>query len=295
MNVIEPKLKDKVEKSFVECENMNKISVFGGTGFIGGTFSRMYKENVTLIPRDSKNFHTNEVLYFISTTTNQNVFKDVHVDIDTNLKLFVDFLSNCKNRDVTINFISSGFVYGNDIIDAKETDCCNPTGFYSITKRCAEQLLISFCETFKIKYRIFRIGNVYGLDKTISPGKNVLAYMVRLLKEDKQIKLYDGGNFLKDYMFVEDICKSIKLIIDSGNINEVYNISSGESLSFRKIIENAKSIVNSSSEIIDVLIPPDQEFIQVKNMTLNNDKLKSLGFSCNTNFNDGLQILCDMI
>jgi len=276
-------------------KNMNKISVFGGTGFIGGTFSRMYKENVTLIPRDSKNFHTNEVLYFISTTTNQNVFKDVHVDIDTNLKLFVDFLSNCKNRDVTINFISSGFVYGNDIIDAKETDCCNPTGFYSITKRCAEQLLISFCETFKIKYRIFRIGNVYGLDKTISPGKNVLAYMVRLLKEDKQIKLYDGGNFLKDYMFVEDICKSIKLIIDSGNINEVYNISSGESLSFRKIIENAKSIVNSSSEIIDVLIPPDQEFIQVKNMTLNNDKLKSLGFSCDTNFHNGLQILCDMI
>lgn len=274
---------------------MNKISVFGGTGFIGGTFSRMYKENVTLIPRDSKNFHTNEVLYFISTTTNQSVFKDLHVDIDTNLKLFVDFLSNCKNKDITINFISSGFVYGNDIIDAKETNCCNPTGFYSITKRCAEQLLISFCETFKIKYRIFRIGNVYGLDKTISPGKNVLAYMVRLLKEDKQIKLYDGGNFLKDYMFVEDICKSIKLIIDSGNINEVYNISSGESLSFRKIIENAKSIVNSSSEIVDVLIPPDQEFIQVKNMTLNNDKLKLLGFSCDTNFNDGLQILCDMV
>jgi len=276
---------------------MSKISVYGGTGFIGGTFRDMFPEEVVLISKNNREPKTNEVLYFISTTTNQSVFKDLHVDIDTNLKLFVDFLSNCKNKDkdITINFISSGFVYGNDIIDAKETDCCNPTGFYSITKRCAEQLLISFCETFKIKYRIFRIGNVYGLDKTISPGKNVLAYMVRLLKEDKQIKLYDGGNFLKDYMFVEDICKSIKLIIDSGNINEVYNISSGESLSFRKIIENAKSIVNSSSEIIDVLIPPDQEFIQVKNMTLNNDKLKSLGFSCDTNFNDGLQILCDMV
>jgi nucleoside-diphosphate-sugar epimerase len=274
---------------------MNKISVFGGTGFIGGTFSRMYEENVTLISRDIRNFHTNEVLYFISTTTNQSIFKDLHVDIDTNLKLFVDFLFNCKYRDVTINFISSGFVYGNDIIDAKENDCCNPTGFYSITKRCAEQLLISFCETFDIKYRILRIGNVYGLDRTISPGKNVLAYMIGLLKRGEQIKLYDGGNFLKDYMFVDDICRSIKLIIDSGNINQIYNISSGESLSFRKIIENAKSIVNSSSEIIDAPIPSDQKFIQVKNMTLNNDKLKSLGFHCNTTFNTGLQTLCDMI
>lgn len=280
----------------MNVKNMtDKISVFGGTGFIGNVFCKLYPKDTIIIPRESKEFNTKEVLYFISTTTNQSVFKDLHVDIDTNLKLFVDFLSNCKNRDVIINFISSGFVYGNDIVDAKETDCCNPTGFYSITKRCAEQLLISFCETFKIKYRIFRIGNVYGLDKTISPGKNVLAYMVRLLKEDKQIKLYDGGNFLKDYMFVEDICRSIKLIIDSGNINEVYNISSGESLSFRKIIENAKSIVNSSSEIVDVLIPPDQEFIQVKNMTLNNNKLKSLGFSCDTNFHDGLQILCEMV
>ena len=279
----------------LNVKNMNKISVFGGTGFIGGTFSRMYEENVTLISRDIRNFHTNEVLYFISTTTNQSIFKDLHVDIDTNLKLFVDFLFNCKYRDVTINFISSGFVYGNDIIDAKENDCCNPTGFYSITKRCAEQLLISFCETFDIKYRILRIGNVYGLDRTISPGKNVLAYMIGLLKRGEQIKLYDGGNFLKDYMFVDDICRSIKLIIDSGNINQIYNISSGESLSFRKIIENAKSIVNSSSEIIDAPIPSDQKFIQVKNMTLNNDKLKSLGFHCNTTFNTGLQTLCDMI
>ena len=275
--------------------NMSKISVYGGMGFIGGTFCKMFPEEVVLIARNNREPKTNEVLYFISTTTNQSVFNNLHIDIDTNLSIFVDVLKKCKNKNIIINFISSGFVYGNDIIDAKETDCCNPTGFYSITKRCAEQLLISFCETFKIKYRIFRIGNVYGLDKTISPGKNVLAYMVRLLKEDKQIKLYDGGNFLKDYMFVEDICKSIKLIIDSGNINEVYNISSGESLSFRKIIENAKSIVNSSSEIIDVLIPPDQEFIQVKNMTLNNDKLKSLGFSCDTNFHNGLQILCEMV
>jgi nucleoside-diphosphate-sugar epimerase len=132
---------------------MSKISVFGGTGFIGENFCNLYSEDVVLVPRESKSFETNQVLYFISTTTNQNVFNNLNIDIDTNLSLLVSVLNNCKEKDVTFNFISSGFVYGNDIINAKETDCCNPTGFYSITKRCAEQLLISFCKTFGIIYK----------------------------------------------------------------------------------------------------------------------------------------------
>lgn len=273
---------------------MNKISVFGGTGFIGGTFCNLYPEDVVLIPKKSMNFETNEVLYFISTTTNQNVFNNLHIDIDTNLSLFIDILQNCKDKDVVFNFISSGFVYGNDVIDAKETDCCNPTGFYSITKRCAEQLLISFCETFDIRYRILRIGNVYGFDKTVSLGKNVLGYMVNLLKENKDIRLYDGGNFLKDYIYVEDICRAIKLILEKGEVNEIYNISSGTSFLFRDIIETAKKLTKSQSKIIDVEFPDNQKFIQVKNMTLDNKKLKKNGFSANINLYDGLEILCKL-
>ena len=273
------------------AKSMTNISVFGGTGFIGGTFCNLYSEDVMLVPKESRNFETQQVLYLISTTTNQSVFKDLHIDIDTNLSLFVDVLKNCKDRDVVFNFISSGFVYGNDVIDAKETDCCNPTGFYSITKRCAEQLLISFCETFGVKYRILRIGNVYGLDKTVSLGKNVLGYMISLLKQNQDIKLYDGGNFLKDYMYVEDICRAIKVVLDNGNVNEIYNIASGTSFTFREIIEAAKDLTESQSKIIDVPFPDNQKFIQVKNMTLNTDKLNSFDFSCSMNLNRGLQIL----
>ena len=274
---------------------MTNISVFGGTGFIGGTFCNLYPEDVVLVPKESRNFETQQVLYFISTTTNQSVFKDLHIDIDTNLSLFVDVLENCKDRDIVFNFISSGFVYGNDVIDAKETDCCNPTGFYSITKRCAEQLLISFCETFGVKYRILRIGNVYGLDKTVSLGKNVLGYMISLLKQNQDIKLYDGGNFLKDYMYVEDICRAIKVVLDKGNVNEIYNIASGTSFTFRGIIEVAKDLTRSQSKIIDVSFPDNQKFIQVKNMTLNTHKLNSFEFSCSMNLNRGLENLCKII
>lgn len=274
---------------------MNDISVFGSTGYIGSTFCRMYPDKITPVPREEKNFSTDQALYFISTTTNQSVFKDLHVDIDTNLSLFIDILSNCRDRDVIFNFISSGFVYGNDVLDYKEWYSCNPTGFYSITKRTAEQLLISYCKTFGIKYRILRIGNVYGLDKTVTPGKNVLGYMISLLKKNKQIKLFDGGDYLKDYMSVNDVCRAIDLVIEKGEVNEIYNIASGTSQSFRSIITTARNILGSKSELIDVPMPENQKHIQVKNMTLNTEKLRDLGFSCEMSFYQGLQTLCDVI
>ena len=272
--------------------SMNKISVFGGTGFIGGTFSKLYPNEITLVPREERVSDTNNILYFISTTTNQSIFRDLHVDINTNLNLLMDVLSNCKNKDVTFNFVSSCFVYGNDVLDAKETDCCNPTGFYSITKRSAEQLLISFCKTFGIKYRIFRIGNVYGLDPTITPGKNVLGYMIGLLKNNHDIKLFDGGNFLKDYIFVEDVCEAIKLLMDCGEVNQIYNIATGKSKSFRDVILSAKNIVGSDSKIVDVEMPKEQEYLQIKNMTLDTTKLFSLGFIPKISFDEGLSEMC---
>lgn len=274
---------------------MNDISVFGSTGYIGSTFCRMYPDKITPVPREEKNFSTDQALYFISTTTNQSVFKDLHVDIDTNLSLFIDILSKCRDRDVIFNFISSGFVYGNDVLDYKEWYSCNPTGFYSITKRTAEQLLISYCKTFGIKYRILRIGNVYGLDKTVTPGKNVLGYMISLLKKNETIKLFDGGDYLKDYMSVNDVCRAIDLVIEKGEVNEIYNIASGTSQSFRSIITTARDILGSKSELIDVPMPENQKHIQVKNMTLNTEKLRDLGFSCEMSFYQGLQTLCDVI
>lgn len=271
---------------------MSKISVFGGSGFIGGTFCNLYSDEVIKVPRYQRNPFTSNILYFISTTTNQNVFTDLKKDIDTNLNVLVEVLSYCKERNVTFNFISSCFVYGNDVIDAKETDECNPTGFYSITKRCAEQLIISFCKTFGIQYRILRVGNVYGLDKTISLNKNVLGYFIQTLKENKHIQLYDGGKYLKDYIYVNDVCKAVKLILEKGNINEIYNISAGTPKYFRDIIEDAKSILKSTSNIIDTPFPKEQEHIQVKNMTLNNDKLISLRFTPSISFDEGLKNLC---
>ena len=46
---------------------MTKLSVYGGTGFVGGNFSRMYPDETIVIPRDQREPESDEILYLIWT------------------------------------------------------------------------------------------------------------------------------------------------------------------------------------------------------------------------------------
>ena len=270
----------------------DKISVYGATGFIGGTFCNMFPDEVIQIPREQREPSSKNILYLISTISNYNVFDDLHLDVDTNLTVLLDVLQYCKDNDLVFNYVSTGFVYGPDIVYAKEDDQCDPRGFYSITKRTAEQLLISFCKTFNVKYRIMRIANVYGKDKIVSTKKNVLGFLIEMMRHNDPITLYDDGMQLRDYMHVSDICRALKIVIDRGEVNQIYNIASGIALPFKEIIEMVKKNLGSESELLSIETPKFNQIAQAKNFALNVDKLKSLGFEQKISLEKGLQNIC---
>jgi len=262
---------------------MEKISVFGGSGFIGGRFCEMHSECVIKIDREDCVPKSKDIVYFISTIDNYNIHKDLHIDIDTNLNVLMKVLSNIdkRDKDVVFNFISSWFVYGkNEILPLNEKlSVCNPTGFYSITKRAAEQMLISFCETFDIKYRIFRLANVLGEgDKKISRKKNALQYMIKCICENEDIELYEAGNAIRDYIYVDDVCEAISYCIENAPTNEIINIGNGKPYLLSDIINLAQKMSNSSSKIINIKPPHFHEVVQVKNSYLDIEKLKSYGY-----------------
>jgi nucleoside-diphosphate-sugar epimerase len=271
---------------------MTKISVYGATGFIGGTFCEMFSDEVICIPREERKPESKEVLYLISTTSNYNVLEDLSLDVKTNLNVLMETLEHCKEKDLVFNYVSTGFVYGPDIVYAKEDDFCDPRGFYSITKRTAEQLIVSFCKTFDVKYRIMRIANVYGQDKTVSAKKNVLGFLIELMRHNEVITLYNHGNDLRDYMHVSDVCRALKLVIDKGELNSIYNIASGIALPFKEIVEKCRKILKSESEILSMDTPKFNRLVQAKNFALNADKLKSLGFVQKIDLDSGLQSIC---
>jgi len=260
--------------------NNSKISVFGGTGFIGSLFSNKYSEETIKIERNELSSKSENILYFISTTHNYNIFEDPHLDINTNLNHLIKVLEKNKSSASVFNFISSWFVYGDtDDLPAKEDSICRPKGFYSITKKCAEDLLISYCKTFNINYRILRLSNIYGkTDNKVSAKKNALQFLVQKIKNNEEINLYNNGNFLRDYLSVNDCCKAIKTCIDKGQINEIVNIGSGKGYMFKDIINEAIQLTNSSSKINNINSPEFHKIVQVADMYLDTTKLKNLGF-----------------
>lgn len=274
------------------------ISVYGSTGFIGSNYVRMYSHKAIPIAKCQDAPKSKDILYFISTTHNYHIFDDPHRDIDTNLNKLISVLEECRriySSDITFNFISSWFVYGmNSTMDTKETDPCDPRGFYSITKRAAEQMLICYCQTMNMNYRIFRLTNILGeTDVGVSPKKNAMQYMIGLLKKNETVKIYDQGSNIRDFMYVDDACRAIDLCLNVSPMGEIVNISNSQTVSIRDAVEYCKKRIGSTSEIVSIDTPNFHKVVQVKNVRLNNDKLRSYGYKQTMNTWQALDRIID--
>lgn len=248
-----------------------------GHGFIGSHYTRMFScivnDRHDLVPK------CRDIFYLISTVDNYSVWTDPYIDINTNLTLLIQTLEHCKNTDTVFNFASSWFVYGNVPAGAKEDSYCDPKGFYSITKRTAEQLLISYCETFGIKYRIMRFPNVLGPgDHKVSNKKNALTFLIRKILKNEPIDLYNDGEFYRDYMNVEDLCRAVNLVMTQGELNTIYNIGTGVPVKFRSAIDYVLDKTGSQSRVNRIEQSEFHKIVQSKSFYMNCDKLRALGF-----------------
>jgi len=254
---------------------MEGLTILGGKGFIGSQYVKDYYDaaigNIASVnSREDYTVHSKDVLYFISTTDNQNVYLNPLLDINTNLVTLIKVLENWRLRpdshDGVFNFISSWFVNS------------STKGFYTSTKRCAEELLESYCTAFGLKYRILRLPNVVGPeDKTVSAKKNALQYVIGLLSKDQDVRLRSA---LREYMHVEDCVRAIDTILARGGVNTVYEVGTGEKKDFASAVAHARRLLNSKSRIIY------EEGIDLGAPVTKTEPLRMLGFYPKYSFNE---------
>lgn len=260
--------------------NMKTISLFGA-GFVGGEYAKQFAEKTVVVERNAKFAPTNNVLYMRSTIHNYHPKDgDLFIDIDTNLIHFMQVLeANSHKEDMIFNLVSSWFVYGkNGRLPASEDDLCNPTGFYSVTAFAREKLLQSYCETFGKKYRILRLGNVIGVgDKKVSARKNALQWMIKELAHGENVSVYKGGA-IRDYIDVRDCARAIDLVIEKGELNQIYNISNGQGLNIADLIEVAHRASGYKGKVDEMEVPDFHKVVQTPKMYMNTRKLNALGY-----------------
>ncbi len=260
---------------------MQKASLFGGTGFIGSKFAKTFLDSI-VVPRDETESPTPNVLNFISTVDNYNILKDPYLDIYTNLLVFMDILDTNRKKwgsELIFTQVSTWFVYGSTELPAKETSPCNPTGAYSITARAREQLLISYCETFGLKYCILRLGNVIGAgDKKISRKKNALQYIVSEIAKGHDVDYLYKNGAIRDFIDVRDCVDAIHLVLEKGELNQIYNIANGQGLNINDLVKIAWAESGYLSKITEIPVPEFHRKVQTSKMWMDVGKLKKLGY-----------------
>ena len=132
--------------------------------------------------------------------------------------------SNVSHKPVLLHF-STDEVYG-DIKEGEhfETDLLNPSNPYSASKASSDLLIKAWSRTYGIEYVIVRPTNNYGVGQY--PEK-LIPLSIKLLMRGKKIHLHDKGIPVRNWLHSQDTATAVITIIESGVVNEVYNIAGG--------------------------------------------------------------------
>jgi dTDP-glucose 4,6-dehydratase len=105
--------------------------------------------------------------------------------------------------------------------------------------------------------------------------------------------LYYGGEVLRDYIYVDDVCSAINVCLRSAPTNQIINIGSGKPYKFLDLLEYTIEKCNSKSNIIYIEPSKFHNIVQVRHSYLNTTKIKSYGFKQQYTMENTLDKLID--
>ena len=153
--------------------------------------------------------------------------EDPQIFLKTNIGGAAVLMDACRKYGIKrYHQVSTDEVYGDlpldrpDLLFKEETPICASSP-YSSSKASEDLLTLAYYRTYNLPITISRCSNNYG--PYHFPEKLIPLMIVNALN-DKPLPVYGNGLNVRDWLYVEDHCKAIDLIIHEGRLGEVYNV-----------------------------------------------------------------------
>jgi dTDP-glucose 4,6-dehydratase len=215
--------------------------------------------------------HTDCVVHFAAESHVDRSIADAQPFLMTNVIGTHTMLDAARKASVRrFVHISTDEVYGalGDTRRFHEETPLRPNSPYAASKASGDLLVRGYHETFGFPAIIVRPSNNYG---PYQHPEKLVPLMITNLFEGKQVPVYGEGKNVRDWLFVEDNCRAIDLVLHNGKNGEIYNVGGdGERKNIEIVREVVKMMGKDESSITFVKDRPGHDF----RYSLDNSKIE---------------------
>jgi len=137
-----------------------------------------------------------------------------------------------------------------------ETTPSDPHSPYSASKASADHFVKAYFDTYKMPVTITRCSNNYG---PYQFPEKLIPLIIKNILEGKAIPVYGDGSNVRDWLYVEDHCKAIDIVLHHGRVGEIYNIGGNNECTNIFIV---KMIIRKMRE--SIILFPDYQMLPKK-------------------------------
>jgi len=189
-----------------------------------------------------------EVAYhLISSTVPGDDTVDPIKELSENIFSTIAFLEMCKKCNVKrVVFVSSSAVYGQQsVMPISESAETNPISSHGIQKLTIEKYLLLYQFLHGIDIRIIRLSNPYGPGQDLSGRQGFIAIAIGQIIKNEPVLLRDSGLPIRDFIYIDDVSRSLALAGIVENAPSILNLGSGKGYSLKQIVQMLIEITDS--------------------------------------------------